>query len=151
MPPSVVIVVAAGVFAAAGEIAGPGADDSAVLQGTWTCVTATIDGKPLDAKVAAKLRLVMTADRYRTERGDEVLFDSTYRLDAAHDPKYIEMTGTEGEAAGTPALGIYSLEGDTLKICYTMPGGHRPTTFESAPGSKAFLVTWQREREQPPR
>jgi hypothetical protein len=57
-----------------------GADDRSTLQGTWTCVSAVVDGKPLSAKVAGELRLTLTADRYRTERGDEVLFDSTYRL-----------------------------------------------------------------------
>jgi uncharacterized protein (TIGR03067 family) len=107
-----------------------------------------VNGKPLDKEAIAKLRLVMTAERYRTERGDdEVLFDSTYQLSPASDPKQIQMTGTEGDAAGKPALGIYSLEGDTLKICYTMPGGERPKTFESKPGSNVFFATWTRVRK----
>ena len=46
--------------------------------------------------------------------------------------------------AGKEAHGIYVLDGDTLRICYTMPGERRPTAFESAAGSKAFLVQWKR-------
>src|SRR5204863_9486648 len=91
-------------------------------------------------------RLTITAERYRTERADEVLFDSTYRLDPSTDPKQIEMTATEGDAAGKPALGIYAVDGDTLRMCYVLPGRDRPGTFESTPGSKAFLVTWKRTK-----
>ena len=148
----IVIVVVTGLLAAATlarshPLQGSG-DDAAAVQGDWVCVAATVDGKALDEKVTSRLRLVLTADRFRTQRGDEeVLFDSTYRLDSGHDPKQIEMTGTEGEAAGRQALGIYALEGDTLRICYTMPGAERPKEFESKPGSKAFLVTWTRDRK----
>ena len=153
MAPCVVIVLASAVFAAAiTAVHGAGidsrSDDAAAIQGTWACAAAVVDGKPLDESTTARLRLVMTAERYRTERGDdEVLFDSTYRLDPKHDPRHIDMTGTEGDAAGKQALGIYSLEGDTLKTCYTRPGGQRPKSFESKPGSKAFFVTWTRVRK----
>jgi uncharacterized protein (TIGR03067 family) len=56
------------------------------------------------------------------------------------------MLGTEGDLAGKEAQGIYLLEGDTLKICYTMPGQKRPTAFESLPGSKAYLMIWTRQK-----
>ena len=124
-----------------------GGGDATAVRGSWTCVSAVVDGKPLPAKTVRKLKLLLTADRYKTERGDEVLFDSTYRLDPSPKPRRIEMIGTEGDAAGKPALGIYALEGDTLKICYTMPGGKRPERFESAAGSGAFLVVWTRAKD----
>ena len=54
------------------------------------------------------------------------------------------MVGTEGDLAGKEAEGIYSLEGDVLRICYVMPDFPRPEGFESAMGSKAFLVVWKR-------
>jgi uncharacterized protein (TIGR03067 family) len=74
----------------------------------------------------------------------EVLFDSTYTVDPSKEPKRIEMVATEGDAAGKPALGIYAVEGETLRMCNVLPGGQRPTAFESRAGSKAFLVTWKR-------
>jgi uncharacterized protein (TIGR03067 family) len=126
---------------AAGEVP---RDDDAALCGAWACTAAVVDGKPLSDAVVKELRLTIDPHRYRTERGGEVLFDSTYRIDPSKRPRQIEMTATEGDAAGQPALGIYALEGDTLRMCYVMPGGARPKTFESAPGSKAFLVTWKR-------
>ena len=124
----------------------PRGGDATGVRGSWTCVSAVVDGKPLPEKTVRKLKLVLTADRYKTERGDEVLFDSTYRLDPGHKPARIDMIGTEGDAAGKPAPGIYALDGDTLKICYTMPGGKRPERFESAAGSGVFLVVWTRAK-----
>ena|SRR5689334_7681903 len=114
------------------------------LVGTWNCVSATVDGKPLPQETVRLLRLTLTSDRYKTEKGSEVLFDSTYSVDDKTKPKQINMIGTEGALRGKEAQGIYSLEGDTLRICYTMPGEQRPTNFDSATGSKAFLVVWKR-------
>lgn len=100
-----------------------------------------MDGQRLPAQTAQELRLSLTNDRYRTSKGDQVLFDSSYRLEAGDK---IFIVGNEGDLAGKEAQGIFKLEGETLTICYVMPGGPAPTAFESAPGSKAYLITWQR-------
>jgi len=114
------------------------------LSGTWSCLSATVDGKPLPKETTDLLRLTLTQNRYKTEKGLEVLFDSAYTIDPAKDPKQINMVGTEGDLAGKEAQGIYAVNGDLLQICYVMPGLPRPETFESPTGSKAFLVTWRR-------
>jgi uncharacterized protein (TIGR03067 family) len=119
-------------------------NDTKSLQGYWTCVSAIVDGKPLPPATVQLLRLTLTADRYKTEKGTDVLFDSTYRIDASKHPAEISMVGTEGDLAGKEALGIYLLDGNSLQMCYTMPGDPRPKSFDSAPGSKAYFVTWKR-------
>ena len=123
-----------------------GQDDKMKLQGTWACASAVIDGKPLAEEAAKALKLTLTADRYKTERGDQVLFDSTYTIDAAKNPKTIDMVGTEGELKGKPALGIYTLDGDMLSMAYVMPGKDRPTTFESKAGSGIYVIVWKRKQ-----
>lgn len=120
-------------------------NDTHHLSGTWSCVSAVVDGKALPAEAAGQLRLTLTENRYKTEKGSEVLFDSAYNVDASKTPKEINMVGTEGDLAGKEAQGIYSLEGEVLRICYTMPGLPRPQSFESLAGSKAFLVNWRRQ------
>jgi uncharacterized protein (TIGR03067 family) len=127
-------------------------DGSARLIGTWRCVAAVVNGKPLPDEMVKQLKLTLTQNGYKTERADEVLFDSTYSLDAKPIPAHIDIVGTEGEAAGKIAPGIYSLEKDgdrqVLKICYVMPGGERPTAFESPAASHAFFATWERENSR---
>jgi len=115
------------------------------LIGRWKCVSATVDGKELPGETVAALRLELTKDRYRTVKGKEVLFDSAYRIETASSPKKIFMVGTEGEATGKEASGIYKFQQDQLWICYTMPGDPPPTAFESGAGSKRYLVVWTRE------
>jgi uncharacterized protein (TIGR03067 family) len=115
------------------------------MQGTWTCLSATVDGKPLAEGTVKLLRLTLTTNRYKTERGTEVLFDSEYTLEASQSPAHIDIVGTEGDFKGRSARGIYSLAGEKLKICYTMPGKARPTAFASPPGSGAYLIVWKRQ------
>ena|SRR6266404_5720941 len=115
------------------------------LSGTWSCISATVDGKALSKETTDLLRLTLTQDHYKTEKGSEVLFDSLYTIDPSRVPKQINMVGTEGDLAGKEAPGIYSLGGDTLRICYVMPGLPRPEEFQSLAGSKVFLVIWKRK------
>jgi uncharacterized protein (TIGR03067 family) len=114
------------------------------LIGVWTCTAAIIDGRPLADETVKQLRLTLTADRYKSERDTEVLFDGTYKLDATKDPAHIDMTGTEGDFQGKNAPGIFKLDGDALTLCYVMPGKQRPTKFVSEPQSGVFLVVYRR-------
>jgi uncharacterized protein (TIGR03067 family) len=121
------------------------ANDLEKLAGVWTCVSAVNDGKPLPDDVAKMLRLTITKEGgYKTERGEQVLFDSKCTIDPARSPKHIDLIGTEGENKGKAAQGLYSLDEDTLTICYTMPGLERPNKLESKAGSAATLVVWRR-------
>jgi uncharacterized protein (TIGR03067 family) len=121
-----------------------GGNDIEEMKGTWTCISAVNDGKPLPDATVQKLRLTLTQDKYTTQRGNQTLFDSTYKIDASRKPKHIDIIGTEGENEGKAAQGIYSIEHDKLTICYTMPGKERPQEFASKPGSTATLVVWKR-------
>lgn len=117
------------------------------LAGVWECVSAVNDGKRVDESTVAKLRLTLTKEgAYKTTLGDQVLFDSTCKIDNTKDPKRIDMIGTEGENKGKVAQGIYKLFDGKLTICYTMPGKDRPTEFKSDSGSAATLVVWQRKK-----
>ena len=58
------------------------------LAGTWTCASATDDGKPVAEETVKKLRLTVTKEGgYKTELGDDVLFDSICKVDTAKAPK----------------------------------------------------------------
>jgi uncharacterized protein (TIGR03067 family) len=57
--------------------------------------------------------------------------EGTYKIDDKTSPKQIDLTGSLNQP-GT-IKGIYHLEGDTLKIAFSMqgPGGQRPTGFDA--------------------
>ena len=114
------------------------------LEGVWQAISAIVSGQSIPSADVDTIRLTMTATGFTTQRGGETLFDSTYTADATKSPMQIEMIGTGGDFDGKPALGIYAFEGEQLRLCYTMPGFHRPTEFASAPGSGAFLIILKR-------
>jgi uncharacterized protein (TIGR03067 family) len=137
-------IVLAGVFTACTTTTHHPRNTANDIIGTWTCVSALIDGKTLPAEIVASLRLTLTENHYKTEKASEVLFDSVYSIDTSREPNEINMVGTEGELTGKQAQGIFSLKNETLRICYRMPGMNRPTQFESVPGAKAYLIVWKR-------
>ncbi len=115
----------------------------AELDGVWICESGTVSGRKLDDATTKSLVLTLDGERFKTQRGDQVLFDSKYSADASTKPPQIDMAGI-GEMAGKIGQGIYEISGDRLTMCYTMPGKDRPTEFASEEGSEAFLMVWRR-------
>ena len=71
----------------------------------------------------------------------------TQKLDPSKSPKTIDVTMTEGPSKGTVMLGIYEIDGDTLKVCFDPHGKKRPTEFKSAPGSQTFVNVHKRVKK----
>jgi uncharacterized protein (TIGR03067 family) len=72
--------------------------------------------------------------RTPSKRGDEVIQAGTQKIDPSKSPKTIDVTMTEGLNKRAVMLGIYEIDGDTLKACFDPQGKQRPTKFKSAPG-----------------
>jgi uncharacterized protein (TIGR03067 family) len=125
---------------------GKAKDDREKLAGLWTSISGINDGNPLPGDIVKQLKLTLTQDRYKTEKGNVVLFDGPYKIDAGQLPKHIDITAPVGEQAGKTSKGIYSLEGDALSMCYAVAEKDRPKEFESKPGSGATLVVWKRAK-----
>ena len=63
------------------------------------------------------------------------------------DAKAIDLTLTQGIGKGKVALGIYELDGDTLKLCFPQDEKvARPTKFASTDGSRHVLITMRRQK-----
>jgi uncharacterized protein (TIGR03067 family) len=122
-------------------------DDSELIQGTWKVESAVFDGKPEPA-VAGKMTLTFNGKKLvMTEfpLGDAVFF----KLDSTKTPKAIDAGHAE-DKTNDIFLGLYELNGDQLKICFTPPGGERPTAFESKQGKQAMLLVLKRDKDAPP-
>lgn len=88
----------------------------------------TPDGQKLDAQIvfnAESMKMVMDG---RTNEG-------AFSLDPSTSPKSIDLTEN-----GQTKLGIYDLQGDTLRICISEKTDARPTAFDSQPDSPNDLI-----------
>ncbi len=81
--------------------------------------------------------------RITTSSGGRTL---NYKVDPSKKPREIDISRPEG--SGMPALGIYAIDGDTLKLCYGGAGDARPDAFASEVGSKCFFLTLKREAKK---
>jgi uncharacterized protein (TIGR03067 family) len=82
---------------------------------------------------------------------NEVVFFFQFTLDPAAQPKAIDLIPKEGPARGKTLRGIYSLEGDMLKICYVSPNTPepqkkpRPSEFAARKGSGHVLLVFRQD------
>ena len=145
--------------------------DSKLILGTWRGVAAEVGGQPLPKEFidTVKPTLTFTADKavgkpegtfpkpllaLATAQGLlpkeaaavlEKGVEGVYRLDSTKSPKTIDITWLgEVKKAG---LGIYQLDGDTLKLCLSIDPAQvdqRPTEFAAKAGEKRVVLTLRR-------
>lgn len=85
-------------------------------------------------------QLTIIADLIKGSQGERrQLGEGTFKLDLTKKPWIMDGTRTDGRRKGEIYLGIYSLDGDTLKWCVSTPGNKRPTEFVTK-GSQFMLV-----------
>ncbi len=131
----------------------PAADKEAI-QGTWQITDFEFKGKGAEApnedqlKTIKAAKWVFTADKVvvRTPVGKESKDSpASYKLDPSKTPKEIDVTPLDGPSKGKTEGGIYSMDGDVLKLCMPGPeGGPRPTEFAAHEGAKTVLLTLKR-------
>jgi uncharacterized protein (TIGR03067 family) len=138
------MALAAGVLVAAD---GPG-DDAAKaeaknLLGAWVVVSCETDGETVPERIlrGEVVRFIIGADTITVKVEDQVKEEDRYTLDPRAKPAAIDLT----DKAGRKALGIYALEGERLRICWTERGKARPTAFATRPGSGFDLFVLKRE------
>ncbi|HVK09009.1 MAG TPA: TIGR03067 domain-containing protein [Gemmataceae bacterium] len=122
------------------------ADDAARLRGTWAVTASTFDGKPAAADVIKSRKMIFRADELIAVIGGARKEPLKVVLDAGKKPKHIDLARPGGRST---ARGIYTLDGDELKLCYAEPGRDRPTEFTSPEGKRLYLLVLKREKESP--
>jgi uncharacterized protein (TIGR03067 family) len=118
--------------------------DEERLQGTWLVVSGEHAGKPVPDKMVQGLRQIMKGNRLTIQLGTETLAEGTFTLDPTKKPPAIDVEVIEKDGKTRKGLGIYELDGDTLKLC--MDPKERPTDFKTKAGSEAKLTIYKREK-----
>jgi uncharacterized protein (TIGR03067 family) len=124
------------------------------LVGTWEVISVEANGQKFPAEATRDFRYIFTADTATRKKGEKAESGAGYRLDPSRSPKWIDMTGKkDGKDHAIP--GLYSLEGDTLKLCfrtdYKKDGKPtdaplRPTRLDGGAGSEQVLMILKREK-----
>lgn len=114
------------------------ADDRKDIIGVWK------GGMPGDPAGSIELTITPTRITGRNPRNGKSLGEGTYQLDPG--TKTIDSNGIEIPVRGKTYLGIYSLEGNTLKWVSTSRGKKRPVELVHRPDRDQFLMILERQR-----
>jgi uncharacterized protein (TIGR03067 family) len=125
------------------------AEDRKDIQGTWTVVSAVRAGVKEPDDTIKKLGCVIKDDTMTMLKDGKDVGTWTFKLNPAKSPKAIDATLQLGHGrTERPALGIYELKGDELKLCFAQGKGDRPTAFASNPGLAQNLIVLKRQKKE---
>jgi len=143
------VMIVGGLLAAAagGQEPGktPGKTDEEKFQGTWSIASMETMGMEANDEKIKSAKIVFTAGRVKVHMNGEEM-DLGYKLDPGKKPKQIDIIEIGGGGKEQVHQGIYVLEGDTVKICFSHAGNARPTEFTTN-GSADKMITLKRAKE----
>ena len=111
--------------------------------GTWQAVSIERDGEALPKAEVQKVRLVVNGENYTFQTGRQII-QGKHKLDPSKDPKMIDAVRTKGPDKGKTLHGIYELDGDTLRICFSKPEHARPSAFRTGEDAGHRLLVFNR-------
>ena len=121
------------------------ADDLKAMAGKWKIEKAEAGGKEVESDDLKTVLLTIIGERYEVLVKDKQ-DAGTLKIDETQMPKAIDSTDTEGDDVGKVIKAIYEISGDTMRVCYALDGGERPTEFATKPDTALLLITYKREK-----
>ncbi|MGE3806292.1 MAG: TIGR03067 domain-containing protein, partial [Gemmataceae bacterium] len=92
------------------------------------------------------IKFTITDDRFIIDvagKAQEALF----KINPGKEPKEIDVTPQEGPRKDKVGLGIYELNGDTLRICHREGGDGRPSEFKADAKNRDGIITLKRVKK----
>jgi uncharacterized protein (TIGR03067 family) len=116
------------------------------FQGTWHVEAWEESGKALADADLKKRGVFFGANIFLFRRDEKVVQAGAVQLDPGKSPRTANLSVREGEGKDEVMLGIYSLEGDTLKLCFDPKGQSRPKDFKPDAKDAFTLVTLKKPK-----
>ena len=118
------------------------------LEGTWEGWLVDGDGSQKGQQRQRISELVITATEIRAkDGGNRSMGTGSYRLGGSGAARTIDNTGTGGPTMGKNFMGIYRLDGNTLRWCSGNDKARtRPTDFRTNTGNSHFLMILTRKK-----
>ncbi len=132
---------------ARGDEAKTAKKDLAQLQGEWVMTIGSRDGQSVPDAMLKNSKRTCKGDETTVVIRGKLLMRTKITLDPSKKPKCIDYQITGGTNAGKTQLGIYEIDGDTVKFCFSTPGKDRPTDFATKAGRGRTYSVWKREKK----
>jgi uncharacterized protein (TIGR03067 family) len=115
------------------------------LAGTWQVVSVEAAGQAVPAQQFRGLKMTFKAGKFTAQKGQGEKQEGTYKIDPSKNPKQIDISRKDGPEAGRNQLAIYSLAGNTLKVCSGGSDKERPDGFDTRGQEGRVLMTLRRQ------
>ena len=144
-----IVVLVAGLIAAApDDTEKEKKKDADVFKGTWAMTGQAAGGKSLDEGALQDFRVKFDGKFYVQSQGERSLEEGRYEIDPEKMPKTIDFAIEKGPDTGKKQLGIYELDGETLKFCVSVAGSNeRPKALEAKAGTTVMLFTFKKMKD----
>jgi uncharacterized protein (TIGR03067 family) len=119
--------------------------DAAALQGEWSMASGERDGQPVPDDLRKGFKRVVKDDVTTVMANGQAYMKAKFTLDPAKKPKTIDYTLLDGPNKDKKVLGIYELDGDTVKFCFGNPDQERPKEFKSDAGRTVSV--WKKDKK----
>jgi len=120
---------------------GPPDKDARAIEGEWSLVAVEDSGKPVPTDQLKGVGVTINDGKMTVSDNNMTV---AIRLDSSVQPHVIDLTGP-GQTR--PALGIYELDGDTLRICWaTEEADARPKVFRTTATGGGKLIVLKRAK-----
>jgi uncharacterized protein (TIGR03067 family) len=120
------------------------AEEIARLQGDWEMVSGAMGGQPFPPEFAPTGRRQVRGDLVTVALAGQQFLMAKFAVDPMATPKSMDYVLLAGPAKGKAQLGIYALDGETLRVCSARPGRPRPAEFASSADNECTLSVWRK-------
>jgi uncharacterized protein (TIGR03067 family) len=143
----IVTGIAVLVLAGAGGAQDANKKEMSQLEGDWSMVSGEANGMAMPQDTVKTGKRIAKDGETTISFAGQLYFKAKYTIDPTKKPKAIDYMMTEGPTKGKTHLGIYELDGDTVRFCFAAPGQDRPTDFTAKDGSQRTLSVWKRDKK----